>query len=102
MGICDESMVRSHYIHTGKKACVVKNPPNFVIILKACISVLIASSEPFPGHADNTSYCNNHISAMVEYLLNWDSSYKEKENEAPTTAEDGKFSSMLISLYLFR
>lgn len=70
--------------------------------MKACISVLIAASEPFPGHADNTSYSNNHIWAVVEYLLNWDSSYKEKENEAPTTAEDGKFSSTLISLYLSR
>lgn len=63
-----------------KKAYVVKNPPIFVVIMKACMSVLIASSEPFPGHADNSSYCTNHISAMVEYLLNWDSSYKEKEN----------------------
>lgn len=92
------NLVRSHYIRTGQKACVVKNPPNFLIIMKACMSVLIASSEPFPGHADNTSYCHKHISAMVEYLLNWDSSYKEKENEAPTTAEDSKFSFTLISL----
>lgn len=31
---------------------VVKSPHNFVIIMKACISVLlIASSEPFPDHA---------------------------------------------------
>lgn len=86
MGLCDESVVRSQYICTGEKACVVKHPPNFIVIMKACMSVLIASSEPFPGHVDNTSYCNNHISAMVEFLLNWDSSYKEKENEEPTIA----------------
>lgn len=97
MGICDKSVVRSHYIRSGKKACVVKNPPNFVIVMEACMSVLIASSEPFPDHADNTFYCNNHVSAMVEYLLNWDSSYEEKENKAPTTAEDVKFASTLMS-----
>lgn len=39
---------------------------------------------------------------MVEYLLNWDGTYKEKENEAPTTAEDVKFASTLISLYFSR
>lgn len=60
------------------------------------MSVLIASSEPFPGHADNTSYGNNHISAMVEYLLNCHNSYKEKENQTPTTAENGTFSSFIL------
>lgn len=39
---------------------------------------------------------------MVEYLLNWDGTYKEKENGAPTTAEDVKFASTLISLYFSR
>lgn len=34
---------------------------------------------------------------MVEYLLNWDSSYEEKENKAATTAEDVKFASTLMS-----
>lgn len=60
------------------------------------MSVLIASSEAFPDHTDNTSYGKNHISAMVEYLLNCHSSYKEKENEAPTTAENGTFSSFIL------
>lgn len=43
--------------------------------------LLIASSEPFPNHANNTSYCNNLVSTMLEYLLIWDGSCKHKENE---------------------
>lgn len=70
MWMCDGSVVRSYNTHTGKKPWVVKNPHNFVIIMKACMSVLlIAWSEPFPDHANNTSYYNNHALTMWEYLL---------------------------------
>ena len=78
-------MWSGHTIPTlEKKTWVVKNPHNFAIIMKARMSVLlIASSESFPDHANNTSYYNNRVSTMLEYLLIWGGSCKQRENEAP-------------------
>lgn len=68
--MCDGSVVRSYYTHTGKNPRVVKTPHNFVIIMKAYMSVLlIASSESFPDRASNMSHYNNHVRIPVD--LGW-------------------------------